>query len=194
LLREPLVEPRPEGGEARRAVRRPLGVLVLNREGRIPGEEYEGFLRHEPLDRAVLLPLREEVEQGPRVHAPPEHVLRPDGAAPLHEEDGELLPGEGEGGRAPRGARPHDDRVEPLRHGDPVARGRARIRVLAGARCGAGPRTRRSGRPWIGTGPPRRGRPPRRGASPPPRPIPPTGGTRAWRMGRMRQGTCCPRS
>src|SRR5207247_8690195 len=67
---------------------------------------------------------REKVVEGPGVNAASEHPLHARRASPFHEERGESLAGEGQGGGRTRGAGSHDDGVKTL-HGPASRVGKA---------------------------------------------------------------------
>src|SRR5881409_2756363 len=106
LLGQPRVELRAQRGEAGPATLGELRGIERDREGRVLGQESEILPDDEPLDRAVLRPLRKEIDEGPRIDATPEHPLHPGSPAALNEKGREALAGEGQRGPEPAGPAP----------------------------------------------------------------------------------------
>jgi len=91
-----------------------LGRVELNVHRRVRREERHVLARDEPLDRAVLLEVREELVERMSVDAPAEHRLLARRFAALDEEGLEAGLREPVCGGAPRRTRADDDRVELL--------------------------------------------------------------------------------
>src|SRR6058998_2484778 len=119
FLRQPRVELRAERGEAGPAPLGELRRIERDREGCVLGQKGEILPDDEPLNGAVLRPLREQIDQGPRIDAPPEHPLHPGSPAALDEKGREALAGEGQRGRGARGPGSHHDDIKTL-HALPV--------------------------------------------------------------------------
>src|SRR5437870_3090668 len=126
FFRQPCVELRADRGEARPAALGELRGIKRDGEGRVLGEEGEIFANHEPLDRAVLRPLRNQIGERPGIDTPAKHPLHAGSPSPFHQKGREALAGERQRRGGARGPGPDHDSIKTLHVLPGPADGKAR--------------------------------------------------------------------